>query len=247
MRTKRKLSTFVQGFIIINLLWYGLSIFMNLRVLPTPFMVYQKISLLYTDKIYQHILVSLYRVLSGLGIAMILGIGIGLLIAYSGWWNKLLNPLIYFTYPIPKTVLLPILMLLFGLGDSSKITLIVLIIIFQVIVSARDAVQGISQETYAFIHSLGASKYQIFIHVTLPAILPELLTNLRLSVGTALSILFFAEAYGTHYGIGYYILDAWSRMDYISMYLGVVTISLVGFALFIAVDLLEESVCKWKQ
>lgn len=246
MRSKRKLLTFVQGFIIINLLWYFLARLLSLRVLPTPLMVYQNMYLLYTDKIYQHILASLYRVISGLSISLIFGIVIGLLMAYSRVWNKFLSPLIYFTYPIPKTVFLPIIMLLFGLGDSSKITLIVLIVIFQVIVSTRDAILNIPQDTYHLIRSLGPSKRQIFIHVTLPAVLPELLTNLRLSVGTALSILFFAEAYGTHYGIGYYILDTWSRMDYISMYLGVITISLLGFVLFIAVDILEEYVCRWK-
>jgi NitT/TauT family transport system permease protein len=183
---------------------------------------------------------------SGVGLSLISGVFIGLLMAYSKNWNKVLNPLVYFTYPVPKTALLPVAMLLFGLGDSSKVILIVLILVFQVIIAVRDAVLNISQETYNPIRSLGASKLQIFKYITLPSILPAMLTNLRLSIGTALSILFFAEGYGTQLGIGYYILDAWTRIDYLGMYAGIIAISLFGFVLFVLIDILEEAVCQWK-
>ena len=240
------MKIFIQGFVMFNILWYILAAAVNMQVLPNPADIYLNLGLLYREKLYIHVLASLYRVMCGLGISLITGISIGLLMAYSKLWNKLLNPLVYFTYPVPKTALLPVVMLLFGLGDISKITLIVLIVVFQVIVSVRDAVFNISPETYNPLVSLGASRLQIFRHITIPAILPELLTNLRLSMGTSLSILFFAEAYGTQYGIGYYILDAWTRIDYIAMYAGIIVISLLGFFLFVSIDMLEEALCKWK-
>lgn len=246
MKARKKIKLFLQGFLIFNILWYILAVVINMRVLPKPTDIYLNLNNLYGDKLYLHVLVSLYRVSFGLIIALILGVSIGLIMAYSNSWNKILNPLVYFTYPIPKTALLPVVMLLFGLGDSSKIIIIVLILVFQIIVAVRDAVTNIPSETYNPIKSLGASKLQIFLHITLPAILPELLTNLRLSIGTALSILFFTEGYGTQYGIGYYILDAWTRIDYTSMYAGILIISLLGFLLFILIDILEEKICKWK-
>ncbi|OGO77953.1 MAG: ABC transporter permease [Clostridiales bacterium GWB2_37_7] len=246
MTYKVKIKLFLQGFIMINILWYILAILVNTRVLPTPIDVYLNLNSLYDNRLHIHILVSLYRVILGVGISLFLGVSIGLLMAYSKSWNKVLNPLVYFTYPIPKTALLPVAMLLFGLGDSSKVIIIVLILVFQVIIAVRDAVLNISQETYNPIRSLGASKIQIFRYITIPAILPAMLTNLRLSIGTALSILFFAEGYGTQLGIGYYILDAWTRIDYIGMYAGIVAISLFGFVLFVLIDILEEAVCKWK-
>ncbi|MBB6214232.1 NitT/TauT family transport system permease protein [Anaerosolibacter carboniphilus] len=246
MKARKKIKIFLQGFVLFNVLWYLLAIVVNMRVLPKPTDVYLNMNHLYGEKLHIHVFVSLYRVLGGLAVSLVLGISIGLLMAYSRIGNKLLNPLVYFTYPIPKTALLPVVMLLFGLGDSSKFIVIVLILVFQVIVAVKDAVLNISPETYHPIRSLGASRLQIFTHITLPAILPELLTNLRLSIGTALSILFFAEGYGTQYGIGYYILDAWMRIDYIGMYAGIVVISLLGFTLFILIDLLEEAMCKWK-
>ncbi|WML34682.1 ABC transporter permease subunit [Clostridium sp. OS1-26] len=246
MKARKKIKTFVQGFLIFNILWYIFAVIVHMRVLPKPTDIYFKINDLYGEKLYIHVLASLYRVASGLSISLIIGISIGLLMAYSNVWNKILNPLVYFTYPIPKTALLPVVMLLFGLGDTSKIIIIVLILLFQIIVAVRDAVLNIPSETYNPIRSLGASKLQIFTHITVPAILPELLTSLRLSIGTALSILFFTEGYGTQYGIGYYILDAWTRIDYIGMYAGIIAISLLGFTLFILIDILEETVCKWK-
>ncbi len=246
MKSLKRLYGFLQGFIMLNLLWYLLAVIVNMRVLPKPTEVYFNLDRLYGMELCMHILASLYRVAAGLGISLAVGIPLGMLMAYSKLWNRILNPLVYFTYPVPKTALLPIVMLLFGLGDTSKILLIVFIIVFQVIVSSRDAIINISPEIYNPIRSLGASKRQILMYITLPAVLPELLTNLRLGIGTALSILFFTEAYGTHYGLGYYIMDAWTRIDYPSMYAGIILISLLGFTLFILVDLLEEALCKWR-
>lgn len=246
MKTIKKIKTFTLGFIIFNILWYLFAVIVDMRVLPKPTDIYFNMNNLYGEKLYIHVLASLYRIASGLIISLIIGAFIGLLMAYSKTWNKILNPLVYFTYPIPKTALLPVVMLLFGLGDTSKIIIIVLILVFQIIVAVRDAVLNIPVETYNPIRSLGASRLQIFTHITGPAILPELLTTLRLSIGTALSILFFTEGYGTQYGIGYYILDAWSRIDYVGMYSGIVIISLLGFVLFILIDILEEALCKWK-
>ncbi|MNO91566.1 putative aliphatic sulfonates transport permease protein SsuC [compost metagenome] len=246
MKIRKKLLVFIQGFITFNLLWYLFSLKVNMKILPRPTEVYLNMFKLSNQELYKHVFVSLYRVSSGIIISLIIGSLIGLLMAYSKTWNKILNPLVYFTYPIPKTALLPIVMLLYGLGDKSKIIIIVLILVFQIIVAVRDAALNIPYETYNPIRSLGASKLQIFSHITLPAILPELLTTLRLSIGTALSILFFAEGYGTKYGIGYYILDAWSRISYLEMYTGIIILGLLGFVLFMLIDILEESLFKWK-
>ncbi|WP_238904375.1 ABC transporter permease [Clostridium sp. YIM B02506] len=246
MKIRKKLLVFIQGFITFNLLWYIFSLKVNMKILPSPTEVYLNMFELSNQELYKHVFVSLYRVSSGIMISLIIGSLIGLLMAYSKMWNKILNPLVYFTYPIPKTALLPIVMLLYGLGDKSKIIIIVLILVFQIIVAVRDAALNIPYETYNPIRSLGASKLQIFSHITLPAILPELLTTLRLSIGTALSILFFAEGYGTKYGIGYYILDAWSRISYLEMYTGIIILGLLGFVLFMLIDILEESLFKWK-
>lgn len=243
----RQCALFIQGFLLLNLLWLIASILMNTPVVPNPVTVYQSFGNIWNSAIWIHILYSLKRIGIGLALSLAVGVPLGILMAYSRLWNKILYPLIYFSYPIPKTALLPVAMLLWGMRDGSKIAIIFLIIVFQVIVAVRDSVRGIDPSLYQAVISAGAGRGQIVRHVTLPAILPELLTSVRISLGTAVSILFFVEGYGTKYGMGYYILDAWSRIDYIDMYSGILVISIVGFALFAAVDLLSGKLCKWNR
>lgn len=247
MNKFKKTWTFIKGFIILNVLWYIFSLTMNSRILPSPLKIYANLTSLFKNNFYMHIYVSLYRVGVGLLIAFIMGISIGLIMGYSDKMNKLLNPLIYFTYPIPKMALLPIVMTLFGLGDGSKITMIVLITVFQIIVSVRDSVINVSKENYNMLLSLGANKLELFYHVTLPSILPDILTNVRLSIGTAFSILFFSEAYGTSVGVGYFIQDAWSRINYIDLYSGILILSILGLVLFLFIDTIENIVCRWNR
>jgi NitT/TauT family transport system permease protein len=137
-------------------------------------------------------------------------------------------------------------MLSFGIGEASKIIMIMLIVLFQVIVAARDAVKDIPKETYYSYSSLGASKGRIFKDIVLPASLSGLLTSIRIGLGTAISVLFFTETFGTKYGMGYFIMDSWMRVNYLEMYAGIVVLSIIGFLLFMLVDKLEDRVCRWR-
>lgn len=240
----KQMKIFIQGFLLLNLIWLIASAVLNINVVPNPILVYKSFGKVFTANILIHILYSLRRIGTGLGLSLAAGIPIGILMAYSKKANRILYPLIYFSYPIPKTALLPVAMLLWGMRDGSKIAIIFLIIVFQVIVSVRDSVLNIDKTMYQVIKSVGANKGQIIWHVTLPAILPELLTSIRVSLGTAVSVLFFVEGYGTKFGMGYFILDAWSRINYIDMYLGIIVISIVGFVLFISVDFIADKLCK---
>ncbi len=242
----KRMGFFLEGFLLIHLIWYIGYLTVHTTVIPNPVTVYQNFGTVFANDILKHILYSLSRIGQGLGLSLIVGIPIGILMAYSNSADTILYPLVYFSYPIPKTALLPIAMLLWGMRDGSKVAIIFLIIVFQVIVAVRDSVRNIDPSLYLVTVSAGASKRQIIWHITLPAILPELLTSLRISIGTAVSVLFFVEAYGTRYGMGYYIVDAWSRIDYIGMYSGIIVISVAGFALFEAVDFLSAKLCAWR-
>ncbi len=246
MSFSQKIKNFILGFIMFTVLWYAGYLALDSRAFPNPIEVFKTMPSLLQDEIGLHILASMKRLGTAMAISLVIGVFIGLLMGKYEKVNKFLYPLVYFTYPIPKTALLPVVMILFGLGDTSKITLIVLITVFPFIVAVRDAVMNVDKEYYMPLKSLGATDLQMLRHITAYAILPSLLTNLRLSVGTALSILFFAENYGTSYGLGYYIQNAWARIDYIRMYSGILIISFIGFGLFIIIDILEEKLCDWK-
>lgn len=238
---------FAEGFFLINLLWYAAFLIVHTTVIPNPLVVYQNFGTVFANDILLHILYSLKRIGIGLGLSLAVGVPVGMLMAYSERANKILYPLVYFSYPIPKTALLPVAMLLWGMRDGSKIAIIFLIIVFQVIVAVRDSIRCIDPSLYFVTVSTGASRWQTVHHITLPAILPELLTSVRISLGTAVSVLFFVEGYGTRYGMGYYIVDAWSRIDYIGMYSGIIVISVVGFILFVLIDFLSDRLCGWNR
>ena len=137
-------------------------------------------------------------------------------------------------------------MLLFGVGELSKVFMIFLIIVFQVVVAVRDGIRAIPNETYYPLYSLGASFKDIFFEVLWPASLPKFITAIRVALATAISVLFFTETFGTQYGMGYFIMDAWLRVNYLEMYSGIVVLSLLGLILFTTIDLIERNACHWQ-
>lgn len=227
-------------------LWYIAYLILNLPIIPSPFAVIINILDVFSDKIEVHVICSLGRILKGIAISVLLGVPLGFLMGYFEKIDRIFSPLIYFTYPIPKIALLPIIMVLFGLGETSKLIMIVMIVVFQIIITSRDAVRDIPPETFRSLQSLGASRLQIFWEIILPASLSEVLTAIRLALGTAISILFFTETFGTEYGMGYFIMDSWMRVNYLDMYSGIVILSFMGFCIFIAVDIAERYLCSWK-
>lgn len=227
--------------------WQAGSMVLNKGVLPSPVLVFQNFPKLLDKHIGLHMLVSLGRVLSGMFLAILLGFLIGLLMGSSKRWNQVLDPIIYLTYPIPKMALLPIVMLLFGLGNASKIILIILIVFPQVVLAVRDAVRNIPAHLYDVYRCIKASRFQQFYHITLPSSLYAILSTSRVSLGTSISVLFFTENYGTEYGMGYFIMDAWLRMDYPSMYGAILLLSLMGLALFLVIDGIGWYFMKWER
>ncbi|WP_231573910.1 ABC transporter permease [Paenibacillus sp. FSL R5-0345] len=219
---------------------------MNHSILPSPFAVYNAMFHLGAQDIALNVGYSLFRIFAGVVLALIIGLLIGLLMGRSLTWNKLLDPVVYLTYPVPKIALLPVVMLFFGLGETSKILMIMLILLFQIIISVRDGVKAIPENTYDVLTSIGASTVQKFWHVTLPGALSVILSTIRISLGTAISVLFFTEIYGTEHGMGFFIMDAWLRLDYPEMYAGIMLFSLVGFVLFLLVDFLDYKFMKWR-
>jgi len=245
-RTFGYLIYILAGFILFNILWHICALLLQMKALPEPLEVYKAFPQALANGVSDHFTHSFRRTISGLAIASVIALITGIIMGYNKTANKILGPLLYFTYPVPKLALLPIVMVLFGIGETSKIIIIVLIIVFQLILSIRDGVIAIPKEDYAVLTSLRASDLNKMRHITFPAILPAFLSSLRVSVGIAVSALFFTETFGTDKGLGFYITDSWMRLDYIQMYLGIFLLSLSGFILFLLLDVIENIACKWK-
>jgi len=244
--TKHRWQGPIYSLLVAVALWEILAFVINRPILPYPHAVFAGMIKIFGPQIKIHLFYSLGRITAGIAISVLIGVPLGYLMGYYPKVDKVFSPLVYFTYPIPKLALLPIVMLLFGLGEISKLIMIIMIIVFQIIIAARDAVRDIPEETFRSLRSLGASRMQKLTEAMIPASLPELLTSIRIALGTAVSILFFTETFGAEYGMGYFIMDAWMRVNYLEMYAGIVTLSLMGFIIFAAIDFLESMICGWR-
>ncbi|GAB4519065.1 MAG: ABC transporter permease [Anaerolineae bacterium] len=215
-------------------------------VLPGPWAVALALAEEIPKGLGRHFLVSGWRVIASIVLAVSTAVPAGLILGQSPRLNRLFSPVIYIVYPIPKIVFLPVVLLLLGIGDRSKIFIIALILFFQVLVVVRDEAGALRPELIYSVRSLGAGRRALFRFVYLPATLPAVLTALRVSVGTAIAVLFFAESFATTSGLGYYIIvESWGRLAYPEMYAGVVAMSLLGLILYFAIDRLERRLCPW--
>ena len=194
-----------------------------------------------------HILVSARRVFAGLFLSLLVAIPVAVAMSRFPKADKILSPLLYLVYPIPKVTFLPVLMLVLGLGDASKISMIFLIIVFQVIVSLRDALRALDRRAFQAVRAFGGGKLDVARHVVIPATMPALLSALRISGGTAVAVLFIAESFATEDGMGFFIMDAWSRVSYADLHCGVLALSLFGLGLFGLIDLAEWWLCPWQK
>ena len=228
--------------------WQLSAMLLDKPILPKPLETIQALveELLYGD-LLEHFLTSLWRVLAGTALAIALAAPAGLALGQSKRLNSLFSPLIYLLYPIPKVALVPIVLLFFGLGDLPKIILIFLILFFQILVLVRDQAAAIRPELVQSVRSLGAGRRALFRFVYLPASLPGILTALRLSVGTAVAVLYVAELFATRRGLGYYIyMNGSTLYNYPAMYAGILALSLMGLGLYFTVDWLERWLCPWQ-
>lgn len=226
--------------------WELTAVLLDTPALPTPAETVP-IFVKFAPAIGPSFVVSLYRLLVSLAIGVVLGLPIGLALGRSPKLDMLFAPVLYILYPLPKIVLLPILLVLLGLADAPKIALISLTVFFQVVVVMRDAAKAIPEATVLSVRSLGASRLDVWRHVVLPATLPELFTTLRVSSAVAIAVLFFAEAIAGSTGVGYFIMESWAMVNYPRMFAGIIALAVLGVAIYEAFDIVERRLTRWRK
>ena len=228
-------------------IWQVAAMIVNLPILPPPLEVLRVFLRELQKDMLIHFAVSLWRVTAGMMLSVLVAAPAGLAIGGSRSLNRIFSPFIYLLYPIPKVVLVPVVILFLGIGDTAKIAILFLILFFQILVLVRDQASGIAPQLIQSLRSLGAGRRALFRFVYLPASLPAILTALRQSIGTAVAVLYITELSATKYGLGYYIYYKGSTLlDYPAMYAGVIAMSLLGLGMYFSVDWLERKWCKWK-
>jgi NitT/TauT family transport system permease protein len=233
--------------VVLFLLWEGVALLLDQSILPPPHLVFIELFKDLPGQLGVDFLASFWRVLASLTLAILLAAPAGLVMGQSQKLYEIFSPVVYLIYPIPKVVLVPIVILFLGINDFSKITVIFLILFFQILVLVRDQAAAIRPELVASVRSLGAGRRALFRFVYLPASLPAILTAVRQSIGTAVAVLYVVELVATQRGLGYYIYIHGSTLfDYPKMYAGVIAMSILGLGLYFTADLLHRKLCPWQ-
>jgi len=239
---------YISALAVVLVMWGIVSWMVGSMLIPGPIDTFLRLGQEVRDPAFwKHVFTSFYRVIGGVACGFVTAVPLGLLLGANEKMDRWCSPLIYLSYPIPKIVFLPVFLLLFGLGDISKILLIALIIFFQLLLTTRDSARQIETEMIYSFNSLGGSRLHYFRHVVWPVSLPGIFTSLRVGTGIAVAVLFFVESIGTRRGLGFYIIDAWGVADYTGMFVGIIALSAIGVILYEIFDLLEKKVCQWKQ
>jgi len=228
------------------LAWQLLAWLLNKPILPGPLLVLKTFFFELGHGLLGHLAASLWRVIASTALAIALAVPAGLVMGQSRRVDAIFSPIVYLLYPVPKVVMVPVMMLIFGVGDTAKIGIIFIILFFQILVLVRDQASSLHPQLLQSVRSLGAGRRALFRFVYLPASLPAILTALRQSVGTAVAVLYIAELFATQKGLGYYIyLNGSTLFNYPAMYAGILAMSLLGLGLYFTVDWLERRLCPW--
>ena len=199
------------------------------------------------EGIFKDISASLYRIFWGYLFGCLLGLIMGVAMGMNRITRNLFYPIVAVSYPIPKIAILPLIMLIFGIDDMSKIIVVAIGSFFLVLINTLHGVESLSKiyHDVAQVYSISL-KNKIF-KIIIPGALPSIFTGLRLAIGYSLVIVVAAEFSGADAGIGYLIWQSWETFSITAMYAGIFVISSLGFIFAMTLDWLERYFIPWKR
>jgi len=219
----------------------------NPVLLPAPDAVLRAgIKMAASGELLRHITASLSRVLWGFGIAAVLGVVVGTALGRSRVLEHLVEPTLEMLRPIPPLAFLPMMVLWFGIGESSKVAFIAYAAFFPVFTTTVEGIKYVDPVLIRAASSLGATERQIFWHVVLPAATPNIITGLRLAFGLSFFVIVAAEFIAADSGLGYLINDARTFFLVANMLLGAAVIGIIGVLANVLLRKLEGRLLRWR-
>lgn len=249
----RQLSLSLLSVAILLLLWWGVTALGLIAplFLPPPQQVLHKLLVIagpqgFMDAtLWQHLGASLTRMLVALFFAALIGIPVGIAMGLSPAVRGLLDPLIELYRPVPPLAYLPLMVIWFGIGETSKILLIYLAIFAPVTLSTLAGVKNTQQVRIRAAQALGATRGQLLRFVILPGALPEILTGLRIGLGVGWSTLVAAELIAATRGLGFMVQSAGEFLATDVVLAGIAVIALIAFSLELGLRALQRRLTPW--
>ena len=224
--------TYGLSFLTLLVVWHIAATYVVPSVLFSPplAVLAKLVELARTGVLFEHVGISLQRILIGFALGSVLGIPIGLLMGNVRFIKRFLEPYTEFFRFIPAIAFLTIAVIWFGIGETSKVFLIVYTTIFIVILNTMAGVMSIPKNKIRGAQCLGASRAQIFFYVSIPATLPYILTGMRIAMGNSFATIVSAEMLGANAGLGTMMWTARLYMLVEEMFVGLFALGVLGFA-----------------
>src|SRR5262245_20679461 len=217
------------------------------RFIPAPSDIAVRLwTLLRSGELEWHILVTLYRVFAGFLVGSVPGAAVGLFMAMFRPVRIVVDPLIAALFPIPKIALMPLLLLAFGFGDASKIALVAIAVFFPVTVNTYTGAANIEKIYWDVAKNYGASQTVLFTRVVFFGALPMIFAGLRIALAVSFVVLVASEFVASKTGIGYLIWNSWELLQVDVMFVGIVTIGILGLITSVLFQEIERLVIPWK-
>lgn len=215
---------------------------------PSPWKILQTTYFLFIDgTLISHLVVTLQRLSTGFLLGSSVGFFLGMLMGYSSFVRGVIDPFVAAIHPIPKIALLPLIMAILGIGESSKIFSIALSSFFPMVINTMTGVILIPQDYYEIARSYGANRYYIFRRVILPASMPTTLSGVRLALNMSLVTVIAVEMISAKKGLGIMIWYAWETLHIEHLYATLIVISLLGSSFNWIIKILYRLFIPWKE
>ncbi|MDP4104588.1 MAG: ABC transporter permease [Bacillota bacterium] len=218
---------------------------------PTFFPPFSKVAeslwgLVISGDLFAHFKASILRSLLGFGLAILIAIPLGLVIGWYPLANELLNPVLELFRNTAALALLPVFILLLGIGETSKVSIVLFACTFPILLNTINAVRNVDPLLIKSAKSMGLPPYKLFYKVILPASIPTIFTGIRMSGSASILVLIAAEMVGAKEGLGYLITYSQQNFQIPQMYAGIITISLLGVVINYLLVSLEKKFSSWK-
>lgn len=246
-KSPRWIGVLVFVVLICFLEWGTRAGFISNLTMPRPSDVFATlVDLARSGMLWKHLVPSLERLAVGAALGALAGIAVGVMIGLFSVARAGLVPLVAALFPIPKIALLPLFVIWFGIGESSKYALIAFGTFTPTVVATYGAVDNVDRTLIRMGQSFSLAWHTIVLRIVLPGAMPGILSGLRVSLAIAIILLVAAEMLGAEYGIGAYILQAGSLYDLERLFAGVTILSLMGVLVSGGIGLAEKRLLGWR-
>ena len=214
--------------------------------LPAPTEVVKTLfAMIASGELLEHTAISMARAITGYAMAAVVGIALGLLIAWSTIIEDFFDPLIELLRPLSTFALIPIVFLWFGIGNVSKVIIIFKSCFFPIVLNTIAGIKGVDQKLIRAARTLGASGHQLWTRVLIPSALPMIITGLRISTAISMMALVGVEMIASDSGLGFLVIDAQRTFDTERVFAGIIVLSLLGFSLDRLARYLQSRILSW--